>query len=391
MKDYKIEELSNITEIIMGQSPSSDTYNEEGEGIPFFQGKAEFGRKYPEVKKYCSQPIKLAKQNDILMSVRAPVGSINIANTDCCIGRGLCAIRPNLELNFLYLYHFMKLNEREIEGLGQGSTFKAINKQDVERIKIPVLPLPIQAQIVAILEKAGRLKEKREQANQETNKIIQSVFYEMFGDPQINLYNFKTAVLKEIMSVPPQNGLYKPSSEYTKDGKGTPILRIDGFYDGKLTGLTELKRLNCTEKEIELYRLQNNNIVINRVNSMEYLGKCALIEGLQEDTVFESNMIRLKIDFNKANPIFLVSLLCTKFIYNQILQKAKKAVNQASINQVDVCNFEIVVPPTELQNEFASIVEKVESLKERQRQSTQEINTLFDALLQKAFNGELVV
>ena len=83
-----------------------------------------------------------------------------------------------------------------------------------------------------------------------------------------------------------QNGLYKHFSEYTTDGSGTPILRINSFYDGRLRDVSNLKRLNCNEKELKLFKLENKNIVINRVNSIEYLGKCALIEGLNEETVF---------------------------------------------------------------------------------------------------------
>ena len=87
-KDWKIVKLGDVVEIIMGQSPSSDTYNTEKKGLPFFQGKAEFTELFPIPVKWCSKPKKIAEQNDILLSVRAPVGAINIANQRCCkIGR----------------------------------------------------------------------------------------------------------------------------------------------------------------------------------------------------------------------------------------------------------------------------------------------------------------
>ena len=99
--------LSDISTIIMGQSPNSDTYNEIGEGVPFFQGKADFGRVNPKVRMYCSKPTKLAEVSDILMSVRAPVGDVNIANEQCCIGRGLCAIRGSIDINNKFLYYYL--------------------------------------------------------------------------------------------------------------------------------------------------------------------------------------------------------------------------------------------------------------------------------------------
>ena len=85
----------DISHIILGQSPRSSTYNKEGKGIPFLQGKTEFGEIYPDFKLFCSDPIKTALKEDLLISVRAPVGDLNIASKKCCIGRGLAAIRPN--------------------------------------------------------------------------------------------------------------------------------------------------------------------------------------------------------------------------------------------------------------------------------------------------------
>jgi len=91
----QIAKLQEVAEIIMGQSPPGDTYNETGDGLPFFQGKAEFGETCPTVKKWCNAPKKIAEAGDILMSVRAPVGPTNLASERCCIGRGLAAIRAN--------------------------------------------------------------------------------------------------------------------------------------------------------------------------------------------------------------------------------------------------------------------------------------------------------
>ena len=92
-KGWKIVKLGDLCDIVMGQSPPSSTYNSDGIGLPFFQGKAEFTELYPLTKKWCSEPKKIAELNDILLSVRAPVGDTNIANQKCCIGRGLAAIR----------------------------------------------------------------------------------------------------------------------------------------------------------------------------------------------------------------------------------------------------------------------------------------------------------
>ena len=193
--------------------------------------------------------------------------------------------------------------------------------------------------------------------------------------------------LESLLDEDPQNGLYKPSTDY---GEGTQILRIDSFYDGKISNIKKLKRLNCTPEEIKKYGLNIGEVLINRVNSLEYLGKCGLVETLFEPTVFESNIMRLKLKKSTVNPEYLTSFLCTQFIKNQILQKAKKAVNQASINQADVKSLKILLPPIQLQNNYSFIIKQIERTKQSQKQSSLEINNLFDALMQKAFTGELI-
>lgn len=130
--------LSKVSTIIMGQSPPSITYNKEKIGLPFFQGKKEFGRKYPSPNVWCSEPQRIAVKNDILMSVRAPVGALNIAYEKCCIGRGLCAIRPLNNLEWGYLWYYLKLKENEISFTGRGTTFNAVGKKDIHSFRIPI-------------------------------------------------------------------------------------------------------------------------------------------------------------------------------------------------------------------------------------------------------------
>ena len=142
--------LGDVVEIIMGQSPPSSTYNTQKIGLPFFQGKAEFTELYPEVRKWCSEPNKIAEPKDILVSVRAPVGSTNIANQKCCIGRGLAAIRYP-ECN-KFIFYFFRLIEKDLDKLGTGTTFKAISSKTVNELPIPFPPLPVQKKIVTKIE-----------------------------------------------------------------------------------------------------------------------------------------------------------------------------------------------------------------------------------------------
>ncbi len=147
---WRLCELSDISEITMGQSPSSSTYNYEGIGLPFFQGKAEFSDIHPIVEKWCNQPNKIAEPDDILLSVRAPVGSVNIADQTCCIGRGLAAIKYH-QCN-KWVYYYFKLIEKKLDEHGTGTTFRAISREITRSLVIPIPPLPEQRRIVAKIE-----------------------------------------------------------------------------------------------------------------------------------------------------------------------------------------------------------------------------------------------
>ncbi len=151
--------LSEVADITMGQSPKSSTYNEQGIGIPFYQGRTEFTNKYIQTRLYCSKPRKIAMPGDVLLTVRAPVGSVNITKDKACIGRGLASIRgkKGLALNE-FLFYTLKSIEKEIASQGQGSTFKAINKQQLHNVKIPKVDIELQKQFTVLTEHIDKLK-----------------------------------------------------------------------------------------------------------------------------------------------------------------------------------------------------------------------------------------
>ena len=140
----------DVSKIIMGQSPPGTTYNTEEKGMPFFQGNKDFGKKFPTVTVWCTEPKRIAKKGDILLSVRAPVGDVNWAETECCIGRGLSAIRVKIEPE--YVYCFLKSIEIKLSGTGVGSVFNAISKNELYQIPLPVPSSSKQKEITSQIE-----------------------------------------------------------------------------------------------------------------------------------------------------------------------------------------------------------------------------------------------
>lgn len=165
--------LINYGIIIMGQSPSSRYYNSKGQGLPFYQGKADYGKLYPTPTKWCEKPTKIAEKNDILISVRAPVGPTNICPEQSCIGRGLAALRSLANGNIFYLLYAIRAIEREIAQQGVGSTFTAISKKNLSSLLLPIPPLGEQHRIVekvdSLMKLCDELEEK--QKKQRTTRI----------------------------------------------------------------------------------------------------------------------------------------------------------------------------------------------------------------------------
>lgn len=128
--------LSDIADITMGQSPSGSSYNEDGNGTIFFQGRAEFSFRFPTIRLYTTEPKRMACANDTLMSVRAPVGDLNVAHTDCCIGRGLAAIHSKNNHQSFVLYTMFSLKKQLDVFNGEGTVFGSINRNSLNEIPI---------------------------------------------------------------------------------------------------------------------------------------------------------------------------------------------------------------------------------------------------------------
>lgn len=151
--------LGKVAKLTMGQSPSSDTYNTENNGLPFFQGNADFGSRYPRVRYWCNEPTKIANEQSILFSVRAPVGEVNIAPYECCIGRGLAAIDGE-KVHQEFLYQKLQHAKPQFQLLSQGSTFEAVNGSDLKEFDLVLPPVPEQQKIAAILSSVDDVIEK---------------------------------------------------------------------------------------------------------------------------------------------------------------------------------------------------------------------------------------
>ena len=387
--------LGEICAFQSGGTPSKNKPEYFGGEIPWISTTALNGGKINEAdavawitpKAIRESAAKIVPANSIMVGTRVGIGKVAINTVEMSTSQDVISL-IGIDKDKWYKPYLCKLllsKKDYFNSQARGATIKGIKIDVVANIDVPEIDYATQRKVAATLNKIDTLIVLRKQQLEKLDELIKARFVEMFGDSVANTKNFPSTTLETVMTVFPQNGLYKPQTDYVQDDTGIPILRIDAFYNGKVTNWNTLKRLICSETEIDRYLLKENDIVINRVNSIEYLGKCAHIVGLKEKTVFESNMMRFHMDEKKVNAVYVTEVLCTEDIYRQILRRAKKSVNQASINQEDVKSFEILVPPLSLQNQFAAFVEHVDQQKQTVQQSLEKLELMKKALMQEYF------
>ena len=302
------------------------------------------------------------------------------------------------------LFYYLRLNEQEIINTANGSTNqKFLSLKSFLNFLIPLPPLSEQERIVKRIESMfAKLDEAKEKVQNvvdsfETRKA--AILHQAFTGTLTAKWRKENGVsddsweeknLGELIVGNPQNGLYKSKDLY---GSGTKILRIDCFYDGYVEPWEKLQRLSLKNEDIDIYRLNINDIVINRVNSMPYLGKSALIRELPENCVFESNMMRIVLKVESVIPEYLIKYLNSGLGLQELRKNAKQAVNQASINQQDVKSVKILVPSLSEQQEIVyildSVLEKERTANSATEQVLEQIDLLKKSILARAFRGEL--
>jgi len=386
-KDWNILRLSSIAEIIMGQSPPSPTYNKNGIGLPFLQGKMEFGSIYPSPVLFCSEPVKIAEAGDILLSVRAPVGDVNISPCKLCIGRGLAAIRFNRKkaINFFYFYFFQKI-KRIIESLGKGSTFKAITKIDIEKLRVVYPPLEEQRGIVEVLSVVDLAIQKTDEIIAKTERLKRGLMQTLLTKG-IGHKEFKETPIGKIPKtwkivrvgqvcrciVPGRN---KPK-KFDGDIPWITLPDINGMYiESSKTGL------GVSEQEIK--RCGTKIIPPNSV-IMSCVGKFG-IAAVAKRSIVINQQLHAFICPDNLDPYFLATALILQ--KNYMLSLAAKTtvpyLNKAKCNSIL-----IPLPPFEEQQNIVRILKKVDEKIEIERKNKEKLERIKQGLMDLLLTGKI--
>ena len=377
---WEVKKLGEVCTILMGQSPSSDTYNDLGEGLPFFQGNADFGRIHPSVRVYCNAPIRIADVDDILISVRAPIGAINITNTKCCIGRGLAAIKHGNRIKKSFAYHALIANKDKLIALGTGSTFKSIGRIALNDLLIPIPPLTKQEKIVAELDCLSSIIEKKKQQLKEYDTLAQSIFYEMFGNPIDNEKGWEMCTIDSLCSS-------------IVRGPFGSALKKEYFIEPTQTAYKVYEQKHAIQKNAEIgtyYISAERFATLSRfeVKAGDIIMSCSGTIGElfeipigAEKGLMNQALLKFTLNNRIEKIYFLFAMECVKDSFER---KGTGLQNIGSVGTIK--KTQISLPEITLQQEFASKIEAIEKQKELIKQSIAETETLFNSRMDFYFD-----
>jgi type I restriction enzyme, S subunit len=330
-------------------------------------------------------------------------------STEFHVLRASKSVIPEYLFYYVRQESFRRVAEAEMTGsVGQ----KRVPSDFLKDADIPLPPLAEQKLIVAkieeLLPKVNAVRERLNRVKEIMKRFRQSVLSAAFRGALTRDFRegkkstksassaklpsaWKITDLEKIITDGAKNGLYKPQSFY---GSGIPIVRIDNFYEGEIAPWSDLKRLELTEEELSSFGLKEKDILINRVNSMPFLGKSGIVRRLKADSVFESNMMRIRVAEETIDPEFLIRYLNSPFGLAELRKNAKHAVNQSSINQHDVKSVRVILPPKPEQKRIVHLIDSLfklaDMIEKRFGAELSRTEKMTQSILAKAFRGELV-
>lgn len=344
--DFPIVELKEVAEVISGQSPSSEFYNEEGKGLPFYQGKTEFGEQFiGQPTKWTTSIKKEAFENDILMSVRAPVGPVNYAIQHICIGRGLAAIRTNNSIKKEFLFYLLKSQEDKIKGNG-GAVFDSISRNQIEAIQIPLPPLSIQEEIVAEIEGCQKIIDG-------AKAVVANYKPKIDIDPDWEMVELDS--IAEVIS-----GNAFSSSDF-KDDNPIRCIKITNvgvreFVDDDTSRLPE-----SYLRKYSKFAVNTGDLVISLTRTIISSGlKVAVVPESWNNTLVNQRVAGIKPTKN-SNIKFIYQYLCSDTVF-KFVEEQSRSLMQPNLSITDLKKLNIPNPSIEIQNKIVAQIEKEQEL-----------------------------
>lgn len=404
--EWEVCELKDKVEITMGQSPKSEFYNDKGEGIPFMQGRTTFGEKYHYIDTWCTQPKKYAEKNDVLMSVRAPVGDVNIATTDLCIGRGLASLRMRNKNNE-YLYYLLKNFTSVFTSRESGTVFGSINKAGIESVK---LPFPNECEQKAIAKILSDLDEKIEinnEINKKLEEMAQAIFKQWFVDfefPNEDGKPYKSSggemVESELGMIPKGWSIEDLSNlMYFQEGPG---IRNWQYVEENGIKFINIKCIKNNDLDISTANMISNEEAEGKYSHFMIderdivmscsgtLGKYAIVRKEHLPLCLNTSVIRFKPLKDSKYYSYIYSYLTSRVFYEKLITMACGSV-QANFGPTHLKKIRMISPSINIIKKYNNLVLSLINKISLTRSENDKLTNTRNTLLPKLMSGEIRV
>jgi type I restriction enzyme S subunit len=353
-----------------------------GDGLKLDEGKYSFYTSSNRLTKSINE--YLFKKESLIFGTGG-LASIHYCDEKFAVSTDCFVTQPKNsdELFLKYIYYFLSGNIHILENGFKGAGLKHISKGYISDIKIPLPPLDQQKKIAAILDAADAYRQKTKALITKYDALTQSLFLDMFGDPLRNPKGWEIVTIRDIIT----EAKYGTSSKADENGIYSYLRMNNITYKGHMD-YSNLKYINVPDDQIHKYETKKGDILFNRTNSKELVGKTGII-ATDDKMILAGYLIRLRMK-EAYNPYFLWSHLNSKWAKITLKNMCKSIVGMANINAQELQNIKVVDPPMDLQNQFAERVQAIEAQKAQAQASLAQAEDLFNSLLQRAFKGELV-
>ena len=375
-----------------GSSLKKESYTASGYRVygqeQVIAGDFSIGDYYIDEAKYDKLKSCDVRAGDVLVSLVGSFGKVVVVPDG--IEPGI--INPRLlRLSFChdhldpqyFMYYFKSpMAQKVLEMNAHGGTMGVLNAANLKELPIPLPPLPEQKRIAAILDKADAIRRKRQEAIKLTEQFLRSVFLDMFGDPVTNPMGWPCGTIRDLVL----EVKYGTSGKADETGP-VPILRMNNITYVGTWDLSELKYIDLPAKDADKYLVSNGDLLFNRTNSKELVGKCAVYRG-PEPMAFAGYLIRARTN-ELACTDYIAGYLNSYFGKTKLRHMCKSIVGMANINAQELQNIDILIPPREEQRRYTDLVVATLRRAKQGESAAQVGDKLFNSLVQRAFRGEL--
>lgn len=383
MSAWPMVRLGEVCEVVMGQAPKGIYVNEDSIGTPLIAGAGDFSKTSLNISKWTSKPTKISKKSDLILSIRATIGTYRIADQEYCLGRGVAALRAKGGLNQEFLAFAIDFRKQNLLSKARGATFLQVSKKDIQDLTIPLPPLGEQKRIAEMLEQVT-LAINTVQHNIENTLS----FKKTSQDGIINANSANSTELSQIASI--QSGITK--GRKTKEDtplKPVPYMAVSNVKAGRLD-LSTVKKIDASEAEIDRYLLKTGDILLTEGGDPDKLGRGSIWRNEIQEAIHQNHIFRVRINpTSNFTSEALMAILESKESKYYFLRSAKQTTGISSINKTQLSATPIPVLDQTQVNEITRLWHDSEQIIALYRQKLALLQELQCSLSARAFAGLL--